>query len=151
MRRTEAGELRAIRDAELILEKIKSRQFSGLSNVLVQESETANTWDIDGTFSGQLVHNRLFIFTADTKKAPFVSFHPHIRVNNVDYDGTGAMRIDTFQTSRIVPGVDIERSVGFLVTLFDFDFSGPPAANYNIKVKMRCLSNDTGTIAVYTI
>lgn len=139
-----------LKEIERSVREIKNVQLSGKSNVLVQLVESGSTWDIDTTIDGGTVYNYLFIFTADTQDAPFVSFHPEIRIDGTPYDGTGPMRIDTYLDFAItggLSGVDFSKSVGFFMTLYDFATT-PPFDTYDLKVKMRCLASDRGSITV---
>ena len=130
------------------LESIKARQLSGTSNVIGYQSQSASTWDVNQTVNtsvGELQY--FFCFTADQQKAPFVSFHPNIQMDDVPNDAGNGFFVSGIEQFAILGGftsaVNFEKSVGFLVTINRSDPS-----DFNLKIKMRCLATDNGTITV---
>lgn len=141
-----------IKDLQNAVNEIKSAQFSGNSNILSQSIETLNTWDIDIDYnsfdSGTL--NYIFIFTSYNQKAPFASFHPKVLLNNTAYDGSSNMQIDTFYDfaiySNFADSVNFEKSVGYVVSLFNWENE-----THNIKIKMEVTATDKGSVTVQQI
>lgn len=145
--REESIEL-AIRRIDDFFASKRQKQFIGSSDVVGYLSETPETWDFNQDVTPLGDFGLYFVFTSEVQKAPFVTFHPNILINNVPYDTTSADEIVGFYqyvAGFAVPS-DFERSVGYVLSIFT-----ESASTFNLKVKMRCLGTDKGTITVQSI
>lgn len=138
--------------AKKAIQDLKNPQFAGTHNVVVREITTADTWDIDETVvltvpSPSKVF--FFTFTADRQKAPVVSFKPRILVNGVEDSLSSSLMYEELNQYVNLQDLDndtLQRTSGVSYLIF----SGTPTSPV-VKIKMRVLANDSGTIGVSSV
>lgn len=154
--------MRTIEDIASILsqakkdvEEIKQRQLAGASNIVVYPQETGNTWDYNAGVS--LIAPRMIVmyFVADDQYAPFVEFDPEIRLDDVPYDTITDIRLnyinfglnsDALAQLDSILSLEQQKRLAYQT----YTFSGTPGT-VNLKVKLRVIATDTGTIGILVI
>jgi hypothetical protein len=144
-----------IAKAKKDVEEIKQRQLAGASNIVVYPQETGNTWDYNAGVSLNAPRMILMYFVADDQYAPFVEFDPEIRLDDVPYDTTTDIRLnfidfglnsDALDQLNTLLSPEQQKRLAYQT----YTFSGNPGT-VNLKIKLRIIATDTGTIGIMVI
>jgi hypothetical protein len=122
---------------------------------VVYPQETGNTWDYNAGVSLNAPRMILMYFVADDQYAPFVEFDPEIRLDDVPYDTTTDIRLnfidfglnsDALDQLNTLLSPEQQKRLAYQT----YTFSGNPGT-VNLKIKLRIIATDTGTIGIMVI
>ncbi len=132
--------------------ELKNKQFIGKSNVVVYDSQSLATWDINQNVTLTSGPKKIVLyFIADAQVAPFCEFNPEIQLDNVPYNTSTDNRLNYLdfgldEVSLNTLNLTAEQFKRFAFYTIAVSNSSYPVT-INVKVKIKVLSTDRGTVA----
>lgn len=132
-----------IAKARKMLDELKrSAQRIGASNLAIQETQTGNTWDINGSVFTPFQQKKFRItFEYDQAEQPLCDLLLTFNLTGVTYDDFQIEQYDDPDNS------DLSTRKSWIVYATNWNFS--TNATFYIKAYVRC--QDTGTITAVTV